>query len=550
MPSTSSGGKRKRVGGKAARMLVASEDSASETESDSESNTDSKNQMQAKQRLLHILSTEAAVCSKIHNDFTALHSSFDRLDSLLPHTTIHTILAFFGVSETWLKFFAKFLEVPMRFTDDPANTAVRTRRRGTPTSQTLSDVFGEVVLFCLDFATNQSTGGGLLYRLYDDAWFWSASHDAATKAWATVQKFAAATGTELNAAKTGCIRISGDPDITQEIHGSLPRGDIQWGFLKLSPQTGRFEINQALVDTHIAELRRQLQSRNTSIFAFVQTWNSYANTFFASNFGEAAHCFGRAHVDAMLETHSRIQREVFRGSTDGGFGRDGPQVEASSVVEYLKAVLRQRYQVEDIPDAFLFFPVELGGLDLQSPFVSILQVRDAILADPSSLLDKHQQAEVEAHRAAKERFEGSDDFRNSSSGGTHWVPQGPGEARTFFGLEEYGRWREELHYGYDGELVDVYRQLLERPGRGGGGVRMDEAGVVASGLAALGGHPATQRGGVKSEWHSMEPYWRWVVALYGPEVVSRFGGLRLVDSGLLPMGMVSLFREKRLSWQD
>ncbi|KAK7935901.1 hypothetical protein PG985_001396 [Apiospora marii] len=549
MSMASGGAKRKRVGGKRARMLVAASDSDSdsETDSDSEANPDSKNHMQAKQRLLHILSTEAAVCSKIHNDFTALHSSFDRWDSLLPHATIHTILAFFGVSDTWLKFFAKFLEVPLRFTDDdPANMAVRTRCRGTPTSHTLSDVFGEVVFFCLDFATNQATSGGLLYRLHDDAWFWSASHDAATKAWATLQKFAAVTGTELNAAKTGCIRISGDPDIAPEIHESLPRGDIQWGFLKLSPQTGRFEINQALVDTHIAELRRQLQSKNTSVFAFVQTWNSYANTFFASNFGEAANCFGRAHVDAMLETHSRIQREVFRGSTE---------IEATSVVEYLKAVLQQRYQVEDIPDAFLFFPVELGGLDLQSPFVSILQVRDAILADPASLLEKHRQAELEAYRVAKERFEGSDTFHSSSSGGgTHWVPQGPGEARSFFGLEEYGRWREELHYEHDGELVDVYRQLLERPGHGGGGVRMDEAGVVASGLAALGEshyHNATQRGGgIKSEWYSMEPYWRWVVALYGPEVVARFGGLRLVDSGLLPMGMVSLFREKRLSWQD
>lgn len=434
------------------KAAISSEDTDSETESDSEPDPDSKNHMQTKQRLLHILSTEAAVCSKIQNDFTALHSSFDRWDSLLPHTTIHTILAFFGVSDTWLKFFAKFLEVPMRFTDDPANTTVRTRCRGNRTSHTLSDVFGEAVFFCLDFATNQATGGGLLYRLYDDAWFWSASHDA--------------------------------------------------------------------------------------------------NTFFTSNFGEAANWFGRAHVDAMLQTHSRIQREVFRDTS--GFASS---VKASSVVEYLKAVLRQRYGVEDIPDAFLFFPVELGGLDLQSPFVSILQVRDGILADPASLLEKFKKAELEAYRAAKERFESSNTSKNSNSGGgnQHWVPQDPGEARTFFGLEEYGRWREELEYGYDMELVDVYRQLLERPGQGGG-IQMDDAGDVASGLAALNGAGAGQhaglRGGIKLNWYGMEPYWRWVVALYGPEVVARFGGLRLVDSGLLPMGMVSLFREKRLSWQD
>ncbi|KAK8058505.1 hypothetical protein PG994_008953 [Apiospora phragmitis] len=507
-----------------------------------------KNPMQAKQRLLHILSAEATICSRIHNDFTALHSSFDRWDSLLPHTTIHTILSFFGVSDTWLKFFAKFLEVPLRFTDDPTNTAVRTRCRGTPTSHTLSDVFGEVVFFCLDFAMNQATGGGLLYRLYDDVWFWSASHDAAAKAWATTQKFAAVTDTQLNMAKTGCIRISGDPDVTPAIQSSLPKGDVQWGFLTLSPQTGRFDINQTLVDFHIVELRRQLQSKQKSVFSFVQTWNSFANNFFTSNFGEAANCFGRSHVDAMLETHSRIQREVFRVGVGLGNNDGSAEVEASSVVEYLKMILHQRYKAEEIPDAFMFFPVELGGLELQSPFVSILQVRDSILADPSSLLDEFKKAEMEAYRAAKELFEKwhhADDSR--------WAPQGPGEADTFFSFEEYGRWREGLWYHYDMELVDVYRELLERPYHGGG-IEMDEVGVVACGLAALGASGsnfnASLRGGIKSDWHRMDPYWRRVVALYGPEVVARFGGLRFVDPGLLPMGMVSLFREKRLSWQD
>jgi hypothetical protein len=40
-----------------------------------------------------------------------------------------------------------------------------------------------------------------------------------------------------------------------------------------------------------------------------------------------------------------------------------------------------------------------------------------------------------------------------------------------------------------------------------------------------------------------------VAALYGPEVMERFGGLIIVDPGLLPIGMVSLFRDKRVKWQ-
>lgn len=40
----------------------------------------------------------------------------------------------------------------------------------------------------------------------------------------------------------------------------------------------------------------------------------------------------------------------------------------------------------------------------------------------------------------------------------------------------------------------------------------------------------------------MEAYWKWVAQLYGPDVTKKFGGLRIVDSGLLPISIVSLFR--------
>ena len=49
---------------------------------------------------------------------------------------------------------------------------------------------------------------------------------------------------------------------------------------------------------------------------------------------------------------------------------------------------------------------------------------------------------------------------------------------------------------------------------------------------------ASTSGGIGS-WHTMTPYWRWVVQLYGPDMIERFGGLNIVDRGLLPIGMVS-----------
>jgi hypothetical protein len=48
----------------------------------------------------------------------------------------------------------------------------------------------------------------------------------------------------------------------------------------------------------------------------------------------------------------------------------------------------------------------------------------------------------------------------------------------------------------------------------------------------------------------MDPYWKFVTQLYGPDVIERFGNLDIVDAGLLPIGMVSLFKGKRTQWSD
>jgi hypothetical protein len=44
-------------------------------------------------------------------------------------------------------------------------------------------------------------------------------------------------------------------------------------------------------------------------------------------------------------------------------------------------------------------------------------------------------------------------------------------------------------------------------------------------------------------------YLKWVVKLFGEEMRERFGGWNVVEKGLLPMGMVGLFRSGRVKWQ-
>ncbi|OSS45706.1 hypothetical protein B5807_09625 [Epicoccum nigrum] len=485
-----------------------------------------KNPMDAKQGLLHILATEIMLNTHLNGEMSCFRTTFESWNSLLPHETILVILEFFGVSDAWKAFFKTFLQAPLKFAEDHESSEPRLRRRGTPAMHALSDVFGEAVLFCLDFSTNQSTNGALLHRLYDDVWFWNKDYEVCATAWAHVEEFAGVTGTQIDRVKSGSIRVSQQG--AKEIDDRLPPGEIRWGFLYLNPTTGHFDIDHKMVDSHIKELRQQLKGKSKSIIDWIQTWNSYAATFFSTNFGKAANCFGREHIDTMLATHRRIQESVF----DGG-----------NVVQYLKQMIRDRFSVSNLPDGFLYFPVELGGLDLKSPFVGLLQIRDSVKAQPYDLLKKHEVDELDDYHEAKQRFEK----------GTHGVQrQGslfgnqafrPTDADVFFSMAEYTRYRESLASTGKANLLNVFMELLKRPEE----EPVDPSKQVEQALAELSQQSNLR--GILSDWWRMDAYWKWVAQMYGPDMISRFGGFNVVDPGWLPIGMVSQFRQRRTKWQ-
>lgn len=51
----------------------------------------------------------------------------------------------------------------------------------------------------------------------------------------------------------------------KSLDNRVPSGEIRWGFLYLDCTTGRFEIDQKMVDGHIEEFRKQLQNKNSVI---------------------------------------------------------------------------------------------------------------------------------------------------------------------------------------------------------------------------------------------------------------------------------------------
>jgi hypothetical protein len=532
---------------------------------------DRKGPMQTKHSLLHLLITESIIHDRLRGDFTVIRSDFKWFGPSLPHASILAILKFFGVSPEWLQFFQRFLECPLKFVHDGPEARPQIRKRGVPISHSISDCLGEAVLFCMDYAVNKHTDGSFLYRLHDDFWFWG-EEETCCKAWKAMTKFAAAAGLEFNMDKTGTAQLSrnivsapgkstktvdspdeesSDEDDTSELESTsddsgsemdtemndvrndkgdddaqtlpLPHGDIRWGFLRLDPEKGSFVIDQEQVDTHIEELKRQLAAC-TTIFAWVQAWNSYFARFFSNNFATPSMSFGREHIDMVISTFSRIEKQVFAGAPNVGV--------TGGVTEYLRDVIAQRFNVHDLPDGFFYFPVELGGLQIQNPFVHFLGMREMIKQSPRRIMEKVFVEEEMSHKRLKTLFD-----RNGPPNGWSYTRDDP---TIFMSLEEYTKHLEAT----SSALYSAYKMLLVVPDE----IQVGHTSALERSQMVLEGQGG-KKNCITSNWNIMTPYWKWIAELFHPDMVRKYGGLSAVDRALMPLGVVKVLRQGKVKWQ-
>lgn len=542
-----------------------------EGDSDDEADRTRKSPLEIKHSLLHLLITESQLATRLRGDITVVRSDFKWFGPSLPHSTIFAVLRFFGMGGTWIDFFTRFLEAPLRFTQDGPQGAVRTRVRGVPMSHALSDLLGEVVLFCMDYAVNQTTHGSILYRLHDDFWFWGQEDDC-RMAWRAMSQFASIMGIQFNEEKTGTVRLgsranqaaasdegvvkgksednleSGSEDDSKSrrtgagavsMTDNLPKGEVRWGFLRLDSQTGRFLIDQSQVDDHIKELKLQLSHCN-SIFSWIQAYNAYLGRFFSNNFGKPSFAFGHAHIDMMIETFGRIQRALFPNG---------------SVTDHLRQTIEERFGVKDLPDGFFYFPVRMGGLELRNPLIPLFSMRDSIRRSPEKMLERALDKDEEEYHIAKERFVKNDTGaglgRHSNFELQRKIRAQQGENDKFMPMEEFLRYREEKSRN----LAAVYAELLAIPQE----KEIDRTPQIASWLEALpvetmadkrNGRGSKRLGlGIYRKWSSMQPYWKWILAVHGAEVVQKYGSVRLVDEAKVPVGVVSVMKEGRVRWR-
>ena len=477
--------------------------------SDDNNESSVKRQIDDKQGLLHLIAAETLLADALNEELIVLQTDFRWFGPSLPHATIFTVLKFFGVTGTWLDFFKKFLLAPLRFLQDGADGAIRTHQRGIPMSHILSDFFGEAILFSVDFAVNEATQGKPMYRLHDDIWFWG-DRDQTTAAWEALTRLTKTMGIEINEEKTGAARLTRSLNVAKKsLPSSLPAGSLTWGLLTVK-EGGVFEIDQAQVDIHIEELKRQLAARK-SVLGWIKAYNTYMK-FFSLHFCRTADSLGRAHVDDRLSTFQRIN-EALATSTKG------------NIAAYVKEMISSRFDVTGIPDGFIYFPMVVGGLELHNPLITLQNIREIVMKEPMDLLlDALDQENVDYRRLKNEFDESGPVDKNALAS----------EPKEFLSPEEFAVYRRD----YNSAFVDPWYELLQHV--------VEEAPERSSEIAALLQKSINTQGNPLEDEDS-EPYWMTVSELYGPEMGRVFGGLYVVEKGLLPLGMLGLFKG-RVRW--
>ncbi|KAJ2904579.1 hypothetical protein MKZ38_007778 [Zalerion maritima] len=513
------------------------EDASDDTDADWQARvkSDRKPKSTIKQRLLRKLTVELLIQQargRVHEGKQKEGVAITQTDlqwyaTGLSHDAIFASMRYIGFSEDWINFFKKYLAAPLNLDLSlPAGRAFqgpRTRKRGVPMAHSSEKFTGELILFFLDLAVNKETGL-LLYRLHDDIWLHGNPQKCA-QAWTLMQKFAATFGLEFNRNKTGSVYLCPEGCVRDtSVDAVLPEGKVTIGHLKLDSVTGSWQIDQTQVDLHIRQLQKQL-SEAESVLAWVRTWNSCIVRFFNNTFGEPAKCHGRKHIDSILATHERMQKEIF------GEG---------NVVDSVKAMIKDRFDVV-VPDVFLFLPEQLGGLGLRNPFINLFLVRDAIPCEPEDILVDYLKEEHEAWKAAKKMFESTDKTALKSRArklkadkDDSW-PKGFDTAedmKDFFPLEEYAQFREVYSHRF---LSDVYNQMTTLPEK----MEIDLSTEVNLELAKL----RDQLGGYKLDAEKL-----WILQMYSRELFEVCGGLSLVDKKFLPVGVFNMMRGKKVTW--
>ncbi|CAO3675124.1 unnamed protein product [Umbelopsis ramanniana] len=317
-----------------------------------------------KNSLIHLLATEAQLHKVIKPDrpFTVVRTDMEWFGPSIEHESIKIVLQFLGVTDVWVDFMMRFLNVPMTFQKDVSED-VRIRRRGVPISHQLSALFGECILFMMEAAVKHQTGVRL-YRMHDDFWFWNSDQEKVVQAWRVMNEYAGLANLRFNTEKSGSAEIYSHREGSTSSIASfgplpLPQARVWWGYLVFRTD-GLFQIDHTLIEPHIEEMRQKLE-RSKTVLSWVNVYNKYIS-FFLRGFGSCAKILGTQHLDQIVECMKMIQKRTFHEQNGNALATLKEQFEV--------------FQSTDILDMWAYWPLPAGGLGMKNYLMNIGALRD------------------------------------------------------------------------------------------------------------------------------------------------------------------------------
>jgi hypothetical protein len=269
-------------------------------------------------------------------------------------------------------------------------------------------------------------------------------------------------------------------------------------------------------------------------------YNKYM-AYFLKNFGGIpANCFGKTHIQGMIATFTKIQHELLPDTKLGA-------------QEYLRNVIAERFGIQDMPDGYFYFPVASGGLELKNVLLGLFVSQKCGLPFstyatsklPPPPTGKHampprhlrQVGDAPVEKKFLARIENDErDYQQSKrlweagfTQGWNGSDQAVVSRGEFMSFEEYKGLRECWLPTWGSlytEMLQVPepKELAPLPEVG----RLSSPAVLAHGKA----------------WQLISWYDKWMVSLFGEEVMKKFGRLDIVDEDLIPLGLIKLLSSK------
>ncbi|DAZ96962.1 TPA: hypothetical protein N0F65_012094 [Lagenidium giganteum] len=351
---------------------------AYDDEDDDASNDKQQSPTQGREDIMRLLCTEAHLLSALSEDkkaaVVAVATDLEFFGPSVSHEAVCAILRFLGVNDSFVTIFRTYMKIPLRF---PGASTPRVMQRGVPVSRKMSMLFSELVLFVMDYHV-LSTSNVFLYRQHDDIYFFDADQTAVVKAWQAMQTLATKPGLRFNTEKSGSVRlqVAGDGDgIATASPGPepLPQQRITWGLQELR-SNATVGIVQHKVAAFVEEMGERLKAAK-SVLSWVNVYNKYMR-FFLHNFGRVSPVFGLSHVNQITDQLTNMHKGLF-AETKG------------DIVSFLRAKVHARFSDviatdakplgNALPAAWVYWPVELGGLGLFNPFLAVWYLKAPLI---------------------------------------------------------------------------------------------------------------------------------------------------------------------------